>query len=98
MSVRSLAALPAAALLLLAGCAAAPTTGDDGAASTSDFVPCLVSTTGGFDDLSFNQFTLEGMQEAAAELIDVPFSTYRRHLHTAIERVTATLWRKELGE
>lgn len=37
-------------------------------------------------------------QEAAAELIDVPFSTYRRHLHTAIERVTATLWRKELGE
>ena len=68
MSVRSLAALPAAALLLLAGCAAAPTTGDDGAASTSDFVPCLVSTTGGFDDLSFNQFTLEGMQEAAAEL------------------------------
>jgi len=37
-------------------------------------------------------------QEQAAEVIDVPFSTYRRHLQTAIERVTDALWRRELGE
>ncbi len=36
-------------------------------------------------------------QEAAAELIDVPFSTYRRHLQTAIDRLTAELWSRELG-
>ncbi len=36
-------------------------------------------------------------QEAAAELIDVPFSTYRRHLQTAVERLTAELWSRELG-
>jgi hypothetical protein len=37
-------------------------------------------------------------QEQAAELLDVPFSTYRRHLQAAIERITEALWRKELGE
>ena len=37
-------------------------------------------------------------QEQAAEVIDVPFSTYRRHLQAAIERVTDMLWRRELGE
>ena len=36
-------------------------------------------------------------QEAAAELIDVPFSSYRRHLQTAIERITDKLWIKEIG-
>ena len=36
-------------------------------------------------------------QEAASELIDVPFSSYRRHLQTAIERITDLLWAKEVG-
>jgi hypothetical protein len=36
-------------------------------------------------------------QERAAELLDVPFSTYRRHLKTAIESVTEHLWSLEIG-
>lgn len=36
-------------------------------------------------------------QEQAAELLDLPFSTYRRHLKTAIERVTDVLWQREIG-
>ena len=35
-------------------------------------------------------------QEAAAELLDLPFSTYRRHLATGIDRVTEWLWHREL--
>jgi hypothetical protein len=35
-------------------------------------------------------------QEAAAELLGLPFSTYRRHLGEGIERVTALLWSWEL--
>jgi hypothetical protein len=37
-------------------------------------------------------------QEAAAERLDVPFSTYRRHLTRGIQRLTEILWRKEVGE
>jgi hypothetical protein len=36
-------------------------------------------------------------QEKAAELVDLPFSTYRRYLAIAIQRVTETLWRREIG-
>lgn len=36
-------------------------------------------------------------QERAAELLDVPFSTYRRHLKTGIERVTNILWQREIS-
>jgi hypothetical protein len=35
-------------------------------------------------------------QEKAAELLDLPFSTYRRHRNRGVERVTAWLWRREL--
>lgn len=35
-------------------------------------------------------------QEAAAEVLDLPFSTYRRHLTRGIERVVASLWEREL--
>ncbi len=35
-------------------------------------------------------------QEQAAEALNLPFSTYRRHL-TGIERVTEILWREEIG-
>lgn len=35
-------------------------------------------------------------QEAAAERLGLPFSTYRRHLTSAVERVSDILWRHEL--
>lgn len=35
-------------------------------------------------------------QEQAAELLDIPFSTYRRHLKEGIARVVELLWQKEL--
>ncbi len=34
-------------------------------------------------------------QERAAELLDLPFSTYRRHLTQGVERLTARLWHQE---
>ena len=36
-------------------------------------------------------------QEKAAELLDLPFSTYRRHLKAGISRMTQMLWRQEIG-
>ncbi|MBW4631309.1 MAG: ATP-binding protein [Iphinoe sp. HA4291-MV1] len=36
-------------------------------------------------------------QEQAAELLDLPFSTYRRHLKAGITRVTEILWLREIG-
>lgn len=36
-------------------------------------------------------------QEAAAEVLDMPFSTYRRHLARAVERLTDLLWAVEIG-
>lgn len=36
-------------------------------------------------------------QEAAAELLDLPFSTYRRHLARATDRLVEVLWAVELG-
>lgn len=53
--------------VMLAGCAAAPEENTD-AATTSDFFPCMVSDTGGFDDKSFNQLGFEGLQDGAAAL------------------------------
>ena len=35
-------------------------------------------------------------QEEAAELLGVPFSTFRRHLGAGIERVSAWLWEREV--
>ena len=55
----------------LAGCGDAPETGGDGAttsAAASDFLPCIVSDAGGFDDKSFNQLSFEGSKQAADEL------------------------------
>lgn len=37
-------------------------------------------------------------QEKAAELVDLPFSTYRRYLTIGIQRVTETLWHREIGD
>jgi hypothetical protein len=36
-------------------------------------------------------------QELAAELLDVPFSSFRRHLKSGIERLTELLWMQEIG-
>jgi len=36
-------------------------------------------------------------QEAAAEVLDLPFSTYRRYLAKAVEQVTEVLWAAEIG-
>jgi hypothetical protein len=36
-------------------------------------------------------------QEQAAEVMDVPFSTYRRHLKAGIARLTEMLWQHEIG-
>jgi DNA-directed RNA polymerase specialized sigma24 family protein len=36
-------------------------------------------------------------QEKAAELLDVPFSTFRRHLQSGIARMTEILWHWESG-
>ena len=35
-------------------------------------------------------------QEAAAEVLGLPFSTYRRHLTRGVERVVDWLWHREL--
>ena len=57
-----------ASALILAGCAAAPEDGTDSSSAASDFLPCMVSDAGGFDDKSFNQLGFEGINKAAAEL------------------------------
>jgi hypothetical protein len=36
-------------------------------------------------------------QEQAADHLDLPFSTYRRHLAAGIERITQHLWQREVG-
>lgn len=36
-------------------------------------------------------------QEQAAELLDLPFSTFRRHLKTGVELLTHLLWQREIG-
>jgi basic membrane protein A len=64
----------------LAACGDAPdsstpdTSSDETSTATSeappeiDYLPCIVSDAGGFDDKSFNQLSYEGVQQAADEL------------------------------
>jgi basic membrane protein A len=56
-----------ASVIVLAGCAAPPADEGDGG-PTSDYLPCLVSDSGGFDDKSFNQLGFEGLEAAADEI------------------------------
>lgn len=67
---RALAALVATGVAVaLAGCGAAPEDSEGGAGGeTIDFLPCIVSDAGGFDDKSFNQLSYEGVVQAAEEL------------------------------
>jgi hypothetical protein len=37
-------------------------------------------------------------QEAAAEVLDLPLSTYRRHLAKALDHLTDLLWTIEIGD
>jgi basic membrane protein A len=60
-------ALIGASALVLTGCAAAPEEGGE-SPEALDFLPCMVSDSGGFDDKSFNQLGYEGLQAAADEL------------------------------
>ncbi|KAB2809704.1 BMP family ABC transporter substrate-binding protein [Pimelobacter simplex] len=49
----------------LAACGDAP---EKSADKKSDFLPCILSDAGGFDDKSFNQLSYEGVKDAAKEL------------------------------
>ena len=60
--------LVTASALLLAGCASAPADDTDSTDVASDFLPCMVSDAGGFDDKSFNLLGFEGITKAAKEL------------------------------
>jgi basic membrane protein A len=65
----ALAGLAAAsALALLAGCGQAPTDNNTATKAKSDFLPCMVSDSGGFDDHSFNQLGYQGLVETAKKL------------------------------
>jgi basic membrane protein A len=54
--------------VMLAGCASAPQAPANGGKTASNFKACMVSDNGGFDDKSFNQLGLEGLQSAAKKL------------------------------
>lgn len=47
--------------------------------------------------LEATYFKPVGTQEQAAEALDLPFSTYRRHLKTGLTRVVEALWLREIG-
>lgn len=61
------AAVALMASAALAACGDAPDEGEE-TASGNDFLPCILSDAGGFDDKSFNQLSYEGVQQAADEL------------------------------
>ncbi|WP_082487632.1 BMP family lipoprotein [Leifsonia sp. Root112D2] len=65
-----LAGLAAAGVIaLFAACAPAPTSNNESSGpKKSDFLPCMVSDAGGFDDHSFNQSSYEGLTSAAKDL------------------------------
>jgi basic membrane protein A len=56
----------------LVACGSAPDensgSGSSASPAASDFLPCIVSDSGGFDDKSFNQLSYEGAKQAADEL------------------------------
>lgn len=50
-----------------------------------------------YRSLYHTYFKPQATQERAAELMDVPFSTYRRHLKAGVARVIGQLWEQEIG-
>ncbi|CAN5257073.1 MAG: BMP family lipoprotein [Nocardioides sp.] len=67
VAVSSIAVLLGSATLAACG---SDSEGETGAAAPpkSDFLPCIVSDAGGFDDKSFNQLSYSGVEAAASEL------------------------------
>ena len=51
-----------------------------------------------FRALDRTYFHPASTQEIAAEQLDLPFSTYRRHLTAGFQRLTEMLWQQEVGE
>ncbi|MDO5743191.1 MAG: BMP family ABC transporter substrate-binding protein [Micrococcaceae bacterium] len=55
--------------LVLSGCGAAPEDGGgSGSAAASDYLGCIVSDSGGFDDQSFNESSFRGLTQAGKDL------------------------------
>jgi hypothetical protein len=50
-----------------------------------------------FRALERTYFKPAATQEAAAELLDLPFSTYRRHLTRGVQRLAEILWEREIS-
>lgn len=70
---KSLIGSSLAAAVLLAGCAtpppaATPGTQPPGGSKASNFLACMVSDEGGFDDKSFNETSYKGLKDAEAKL------------------------------
>ena len=62
------AAVIGVSALLLSGCGAAPEEGASAGAEKTDFLGCMVSDSGGFNDRSFNESTYNGMMKAEEDL------------------------------
>ena len=71
-NIMRVAALSGAVALTLTACGSAPeaeeTTAGTGSTTTVDYKACMVSDSGGFEDKSFNQSGLEGLERAGADL------------------------------
>ena len=66
---KKLIASSTVALLATAGLAACGSDSGGGSGkAASDYLPCMVSDAGGFDDKSFNQLGFEGLKDGAKEL------------------------------
>ena len=76
--------------LVLTGCASAPEDGGD-TDGAIDYLPCIVSDFGGFDDNSFNELSLGGIETATEELgadyIAVESNTDADYLRDRVERL-----------
>ncbi|GAA5148136.1 BMP family ABC transporter substrate-binding protein [Microbacterium pseudoresistens] len=78
-TTKKLAGITVAAgvIAALAGCGAAPESNGGsagGGEAATDFLPCMVSDAGGFDDKSFNQLGYEGLLEAGDDLGVTPIT------------------------
>jgi basic membrane protein A len=66
------AAVLGVSALVLSGCGAPPAEdssgGGAGTEASSDYLGCIVSDSGGFDDRSFNQSSYEGLKKAETDL------------------------------
>lgn len=75
--ISAVAATIAAVPLILAGCATPPEAESGGSAEGSDFTACAVSGAGGWNDKSFNEQVLDGLETAEKDLgiTIVPFES-----------------------